>query len=31
LPLRKAVRDANLWSYAMMLAVFWLAALSFRA
>lgn len=31
LPLRKAVRAANLWSYAMMLAVFWLAALSFRA
>jgi hypothetical protein len=30
LPLRKAVRDANLWSYAMMLVVFWFAALSFR-
>ena len=31
LPLRKAVREANLWSYALMVAVFWLAALSFRA
>ncbi|HTV66859.1 MAG TPA: hypothetical protein VMD98_14715, partial [Bryocella sp.] len=31
LPLRKAVRDANLWSYAMILVVFWFAALSFRA
>ena len=31
LPLRKAVRDANIWSYAVILAVFWWASLSFRA
>lgn len=31
LPLRQAVRDANIWSYAVMLGFFCLASLTFRA